>query len=388
MLSEKLDQGSGLVADEHVARLSRRGAIAAAATAALGAGLAAFAPAARAQATAGPARDVHNKAPHARLTTLHAFPPRYFLESIAVRPDHSFLISVLNTRELWYVPPPGSSGVAPIRLHTFGQPALGIHEVEPDVFYVISGNVYTTREAYLHRLDLRNWTPGAPAEPRQVFQFPVQARACNGLCLVNPGVLLVADSLAGLIWRVDLGVSGSEPKARVWLAHDSMGYFPGKMRPEQPGVNGVRYASKTSHLYYTATAKKLLMRVPVDPRTFEAAGAPELVVAGRMGDGFILDEEAHVIYLTTHRQNTIDIVSMDPGYNSGFAQIVAGDPLTRELIGPSCGAWGRQPGDMGRVAYFVTDGGTASSLPTGLEPARLLRVEFQPFTGAFPGVTA
>ena len=42
-----------------------------------------------------------------------------------------------------------------------------------------------------------------------------------------------------------------------------MGYFPGKMKPEQPGVNGVRYAIETNYAYYTVTAKKLFMRVAV-----------------------------------------------------------------------------------------------------------------------------
>jgi hypothetical protein len=78
---------------------------------------------------------------------------------------------------------------------------------------------------------------------------------------------------------------------------------------------------------------------------------------------------------------------MDPGYNSGFTQTVAGDPMNRELIGPSSGSWGRGVGDLGRIAYFTTDGGTASPLPTGFEPARLLRVEFQPLRGAFPGMS-
>ena len=115
----------------------------------------------------------------------------------------------------------------------------------------------------------------------------------------------------------------------------------------------MRYAAKTHHLYYTATAKKLFLRVPVDPGTHEPAGEPELVVAGRMGDDFCIDEENEVIYLTTHRQNTIDRVSMDPGKNSGFTQSVAGDPFTEQLIGPSSGAWGRGPGEWpGRTAYF------------------------------------
>jgi hypothetical protein len=165
-----------------------------------------------------------------------------------------------------------------------------------------------------------------------------------------------------------------------------MGYFRGKMKPEQPGVNGVRYAAKTNYLYYTATAKKLFMRVKVNPETLEPAGSPKLVVAGRMGDDFLIDEDAQLIYLTTHRQNTIDAVSMDPGLNSGFTQSIAGDPYTEEMIGPSAGAWRRGPEDRGRVAYFITDGGTASLPPDGKpRPAKLLRVELQPFGQGFPG---
>lgn len=338
-------------------------------------------------------RQPHNRALQARVTTVANFPPKYFLESMAVRSDESFLVTVLNMRELWYVPPldGNNSTVEPVRLHTFAQPLLGIAEVEPDVFYVIAANAYAPRsDARLHRLDLRGWRPGTSVEPSLAFQFPAATRAPNGMCLVAPGVLLVADSFAGLIWRVDVQSRspGRPPEASVWLEHSSMKHFPGKMKPEQPGVNGVRYAAKSNYLYYTATAKKLLMRVPVDPATLLPAGEPEIVLAGRMGDDFILDEEARAIYLTTHRQNSIDLVSMDPAENSGFTQIVAGDPLNLDVVGPSSGAWSRRPGAAGRVAYFITDGGTASPLPSGPEPAKLLRVELSPWSGAFPGMGA
>ncbi|MBT2326978.1 hypothetical protein J7E62_32290 [Variovorax paradoxus] len=352
------------------------------------AGVTAAVPLAACAATspAGTARQTHNRAPQARVTTVANFPPRYFLESMVVRSDESFLITVLNTRELWYVPPPAAGAtVEPVRLHTLGQPLLGIEEVERDVFCVISANAYSSQsEAKLHRLDLRGWQPGSPVQPTLAFGFPPATRAPNGMCLLAPGVLLVADSFAGLIWRLDL--QGRSPAATVWLEHGSMKHFPGKMKPEQPGVNGVRYAARSHHVYYTATAKKLLMRVPVDPATLRPAGEPEVVVAGRMGDDFILDEDANAIYLTTHRQNTIDLVSMDPGDNSGFTQIVAGDPFDLNVVGPSSGAWSRVQGAAGRVAYFITDGGTASPLPSGFEPAKLLRVELTPWSGPFPGM--
>ena len=55
---------------------------------------------------------------------------------------------------------------------------------------------------------------------------------------------------------------------------------------------------------------------------------------------------------------------------------VVGDPFTEALVGPCSGAWGRAPGEYGKVAYFISDGGTASPAPGGPLPAKLQRVEF------------
>jgi hypothetical protein len=190
----------------------------------------------------------------------------------------------MNHGELWYVPAADDDEqVAPVLLHKFDMLTMGIAEAEPDVFLMLACNFYTTHESVLYKIDLRRWRPGAPIEPELFCTFPAEARGLNGCCLLGPGVLLVADSFASLIWRVDFNLDGGEPSVRVWKSHDSMGYFPGKMKPEQPGVNGVRYAIETNYAYYTVTAKKLFMRVAVNPYTLEAKGEPELVVAGRMG---------------------------------------------------------------------------------------------------------
>jgi hypothetical protein len=116
-----------------------------------------------------------------------------------------------------------------------------------------------------------------PVAPVLVHTFDYRVRALNGSCLLGSGVLAVADCFAGLIWRVDLGPGAHSATARVWAAHDTMGDDPdGEIPwPPQPGVNGVRYAEKTGYLYYTSTAQKVFMRVPVDPATLDAAGTPE-----------------------------------------------------------------------------------------------------------------
>jgi hypothetical protein len=283
----------------------------------------------------------------------------------------------MNHKELWYVPPAtATETVKPILLHTFEQLTMSLTEVEPDVFYLIMSDVYTDHESSIHRIDLHNWKAVDPILPQKVFDFPKKAGSLNGSCLIGLRTILVADSFAGLIWRVDLPKDDGIPLARVWLRHESMGSYPGQMKPEQPGVNGIRYAAKLGDLYYTATAKKLFMRIQVEAQTLEPIGEPEHVSAGRMADDFCIDESAGVAYLTTHRENTIDCVSLNPAKNS-YRFIVAGDPLNEELIGLSSAACSRLPGEYGRVAYVTTDGGTASPLSDGVRrPARLLRVEF------------
>ena len=188
----------------------------------------------------------------------------------------------------------------------------------------------------------------------------------------------MADSFASLIWRVDLTKDARSGSASIWLKHYSMLFHPGEMKPEQPGVNGLRFSEKTSYVYYTSTVLKLFMRVRMDRATFAPLGSPEFLGGDKMMDDFCLDEEAGVAYVTTHRENTIDRMSLEPD-RSDERVTVAGDPFDKELVGPSSGAWGRAPGESGRVAFFTSDGGTTALPPDGiLRPAKILRVEFLP----------
>jgi sugar lactone lactonase YvrE len=114
----------------------------------------------------------------------------------------------------------------------------------------------------------------------------------NGSCLLAPGVILLADSFAGLLWRLDLNADGTASAPTVWLAHESMDHRPEGPFPQQPGVNGVRFAAKSGWLYYTSTARGLFMRVAVDRDTGGPIGTPEFVAGGMMGDDFCIDEPA------------------------------------------------------------------------------------------------
>jgi hypothetical protein len=119
------------------------------------------------------------------------------------------------------------------------------------------------------------------------------------------------------------------------------------------------------------------MRVRIDPTTHKPAGTPEFVAGGMMGDDFCIDERAGVAYVTTHPENTIDRVSLQPGQTGDVRLSVAGQPFTEQLINPTAGDWGRGRGEYGRVAYFLTTGGINAPAADGIvRPAKVLRVEF------------
>jgi hypothetical protein len=318
----------------------------------------------------------------AKLISVASFPEQFFIENMTVRQDGSILVTVLNRKELWYVPAPGAElPVQPVLVYTFDDTPMGVVEAEPDIFYA-----NTMGRPTLVRFDLRGWSPGQSPAPTTVLTFDQPAAALNGSCLIAPRVVLIADSFGGQIWRVDLSEDGLSATARVWLQHDSCAWIPDNPLNPQPGVNGVRYAARNRFLYYTSTAQKLFMRVAVDPISHEPADEPEYVAGGTMADDFAIDEDAGVAYLSTHRENTIDRVPLKPAdRNDNRRDIVVGEPFTGQLVGPSSVAWRRGPGDYGRVAYVTTDGGTTAPPPDGIvRPAQLLRLELfgePPFRG-------
>jgi sugar lactone lactonase YvrE len=129
----------------------------------------------------------------------------------------------------------------------------------------------------------------------------------------------------------------------MWLADATMGDDPDSeiAPPPQPGVNGVRYGPRTGYLYYTSTAQKVFMRVPVDRATLDPAGPAEFLAAIDNADDFCIDEDAGFAYVTRHRGNTVDRVPLAPRHGSEVRHIV-GDPFDPVIVGPSSAFWDRR----------------------------------------------
>jgi hypothetical protein len=324
--------------------------------------------------------------PAATVTTVARFPENYFLENLATRADGSVLVTAVLQQELWYVPAYDEAAeVKPLLLHTFDHLCTGIAEVEPDVFIVSLCDAYTSHESHLARIDFNGWTTGESVSPEIIFSFSDdRVRGLNGSCSLTPEVLLLADCFAGLIWRIDLAPGAHAATARVWLEHDTMANDPDSdleiSPPPQPGINGVRFAAESGYVYYTSTAQKVFMRVAVDRGTLDPAGSPEFVATIDNVDDFCLDERAGSAYVTRHRANTLDRVPLHPRHGSEVRHIL-GEPFDTALVGPSSAVWGRRSGDVGRVAYVTTDGGTTAPPDGVVRPAALLRVELTPEDG-------
>jgi len=316
--------------------------------------------------------------PEVTVTSVTHFPEKYFLENLVVRADGSVLITALLSKELWLVAAPARELCEPVLLHRFGHLTTGIVEVEPDVFVVSLSELYTTHESHLVRIDLNGWTPGTPVNPEIIYTFDERVRALNGSCAFGPSSMLLADCFAGLIWRVDLFDHAHKATADVWVSHDTMWHDPDSEvpPPPQPGVNGVRYGAKTGYVYYTSTAQKVFMRVRVDSKTLDPASPPEFIAAIDNADDFCIDEDAGFAYVTRHRGNTLDRVPLAPRHGSEVRHI-AGDPFDPVMVGPSSAYWGREPGDVGKVMYVTTDGGTTAPPDGNVRNAALVRVELK-----------
>jgi sugar lactone lactonase YvrE len=189
------------------------------------------------------------------------------------------------------------------------------------------------------------------------------AEFLNGMTIVPgvPGVLLTADSGAGLVYRIDA-------PSKSWSVFlDDPTLKPNLTAAVKLGVNGVH--ARDGYLYFDNTFQSpLLARVPYHTENATVAGPVEVVFEsatfplskGRgQADDFTFDRAGNV-WLSSASSS---VVKLD--LKKKTQTLIAGGPDDTVLLGSTSTTFGRTKRDRD-VLYITTNGGISDPSVAGL----------------------
>lgn len=273
--------------------------------------------------------------------TVASFGQGEFLENLAIAPDGTLYVTSYEAGKVYRVSRDGQA-----RLWASVDGTLAGIVLHPDGSVVLSGWVGGKSPALFavdpdgrSRVALR--LPGA--------QFP------NGVLRWGDGVVLVADSYRGVIWRADL----TQGRAAVWLEHDSLARA--SAENPTPAANGIKRHGDA--VYVSNTARQWLVRIPV---VDGEAGTPEIVQRELGLDDFDFDS-AGTLYGATHVYNTV--VRRSP---SGELTVIAG--LPEGMAGSTAVAYSAAGGGE---LFVTTNGGVSMPPAGGVQQGRVVRLRLR-----------
>lgn len=177
----------------------------------------------------------------------------------------------------------------------------------------------------------------------------------NGMTPLQGDRYLVADSYRGAIWEVD----AIAKSARIWLQNNLLT----RSDPNNPfpAVNGIKIYNGA--VFASNTQRQMLIRIPLEEN--RTPGVPEVFLTNINLDDFAFDIRGN-LYGTTHIYNSTIQVSPDK-------QIVT-IATDQSMSGSTALAFGRGESDRTSL-YVTTNGGMSLPLPTGVETAKVVRLE-------------
>lgn len=182
-------------------------------------------------------------------------------------------------------------------------------------------------------------------------------RFLNGAAFLAPGVLLVADSAAGVIHRVGL----DDGSVGVWLDHEALAQDPERSELI-PGANGIKLRDGAA--YVSNTSKLTMLRVPLLGEN-HGAGEPEVMAEDVLVDDFAIAADG-AIFAATHIFDTV--VRLDP--DGSVTTVATAEDGVR---GSTAMAFDRRAGLTGSL-YVVGDGGVYLE-PETAGPANVVRLD-------------
>ncbi|PSR80531.1 hypothetical protein BD289DRAFT_440587 [Coniella lustricola] len=218
-------------------------------------------------------------------TLLYTFSSGTDIENAVLRPNGQILMVSL-TENVVYNLDPFAATPSPVVVATMPgvDSVQGITSIGDDKYAVtagIRGDIYINETIFT--IDLTQASNNGTATPETILVVP-EAENFNGLVSLptEPNVLLVADSVLGLIWRIDL-----EAKTAVEaISDDLMALTTDSPTGVDLGIDGLKlYTDKATnqlYVYFTNVSKLLLARVPI-LNNGSAATGPSEIVANQTG---------------------------------------------------------------------------------------------------------
>ncbi|KAL1793732.1 hypothetical protein ACET3X_008714 [Alternaria dauci] len=289
--------------------------------------------------------------------TLAQYAVGTWIENLAVRANGKILLTMITPPEIWEVDPsqPPASNATTL-VHSFtgttADHTSGISEVEPDVFMVVGGNS-------IWRVDMNEESSSRVSEIVNL----ASSRLLNGVATLdaNAGIILVADSELGLIWRVDTKTLEYE----IALQDDTMAAQQTLNR--LIGINGLRFSG--DYVYYNNSPGQLVCRVRVDRASGKAVGPYEVIAEGVLGDDFAVDQDG-TVYMAEMTENVVTRVQLD-----GTQAVFAGNLNSTDVAGATSAAFGRTEGAR-NVLYVTTNGGTSAPVNGSIvEGGKIVAIE-------------
>ncbi|RYP43610.1 hypothetical protein DL770_011552 [Monosporascus sp. CRB-9-2] len=275
-----------------------------------------------------------------------------WFENLVVRTNGEIIVTRMDVPELWLIDPFTQKGRKLVEVPGVSGGTIGITEHAPDVFifgaanFTVNPVVVDYGSMGIYRLELNGDLPVvslAAALPGSRF--------LNGIARWNDNEVLVADTEASAIYRVDV-TTGS-----------SVTVLSG---PDYATVNGL--AVKSQYLYYTSTGNQTFFRVPLGIDA-TAAGPVEIIFTGLPLDDFALEADG-TAYIATMDRNQVIRVSPN-----GSMVTVAGGVDSLDVAACTSVQFGRTDKDE-TTLYVTTSGGSLTPIFGNFtEPAKVVSVK-------------
>lgn len=270
------------------------------------------------------------------------FPVNTFLESIAVSPDGTLFVSSHLDGKVFRI---GADGVPVVHAAIAGKAAGLALTPAGDLLLTAwdADNIPTV------------FTISPQGDVAVLMTLP-DAIFLNGLTPLTGASYLIADSYRGAIWQLN----AAEKTVKIWLEHPFLARS--SEDKEFPAVNGLKIYGNA--LYASNTEKMQLVKIPI--QAAGQPGEPEIFVPSVNLDDFAFDQDGN-LYGTTHIYNSVVKITPD-------RRITTIAEAEQGMTGSTALAFGAGAGDRTSI-YVVTNGGMSFPPPTGLEPAKVVRLD-------------